>query len=136
MSAGGRAGLNSPSAPTARRTPSARAGGSPVAAWHPHRAAGADALEAAEIADQQLAAPDRAVGAVAGAVEDRADRRAGLAVLGQSRGQVRVVMLHADQLDALALERVLGRQVVRVQVVGDDLRLDREEPLEVLDPLA
>ena len=43
------------------------------------------------------------------------------------------MMLDADQLDALALERVLGRQVVGVQVVCDDLRRDRKQPLEVLD---
>ena len=60
----------------------------------------ADALEAAQVADQQLAAPDRAVGAVAGAVEDRRRRRAGLAVLGEAGGEVRVVVLHADMLDA------------------------------------
>ena len=47
-----------------------------VAAGHPHREQRAGALEAAQVADQQLAAPDRAVGAVAGAVEDRPDRRA------------------------------------------------------------
>ena len=62
-------------------------------------------------------------------------RRPGLAVLGQAGGQVGVVVLDADQLDVVALERVLGRQVLGMQVVGDDLRLDREQPLEVLDPL-
>ena len=35
-----------------------------------------------------------------------------------------------------ALERVLGRQVLGVQVVGHHLGLDREQALEVLDPLA
>ena len=62
----------------------------------------AGALEAGQIADEQLAAPDRPVGAVAGAVEDRADRRPGLAVLGQAGREVRVVMLHADVLDVVA----------------------------------
>ena len=88
----------------------------------PHRQQRADAVERREVADEQLAAPDRAVEAVAGAVEDRADRRPWLAVLGQARRQVGVVVLDADQLDALALERVLGREVLGVQVVRDDLR--------------
>ena len=60
----------------------------------------------------------------------------GHAVLGQARGQMRVVVLHADVLGVLALERVLRRQVVRVQVVRDQLGLDGEHPLEVRDPLA
>ena len=93
------------------------------------------AAEATHISDQQLAAPDRAVGAVAAAVEDRADGGARLAVLGEARREVRVMVLHPDQLDAVALERVLGRQVLRMQVVGHDLGRDREQPLEVLDPL-
>ncbi len=59
-----------------------------------------------------------------------------LAVLGQAGGEVGVVVLHADELDAVALERVLRREVLGVQVVGDDLGLDREQPLEVLDALA
>ncbi len=80
------------------------------------------ALVAAEAAGQQLPAPDGAVRPVAGAVVDRADRRALLAVLGEAGGEVRVVVLHRDLLDALALQRVLGREVLRVQVVGDELR--------------
>ena len=120
----------------ATRRPSATAGaprGRRRACRTGHRCAGA--LEAVEVADQQLAAPDRAVGAVAGAVVDRPDRRAALAVLGQARGEVGVVVLDADVLDALARQRVGRRQVVGVQVVGDDLRRDREQPLEVRDAL-
>jgi hypothetical protein len=48
---------------------------------------------------------------------------------------VRVVMLHRDELDVLALERVLGRQVLRVQVMGHDLRGHREQAPEVRDAL-
>ena len=91
----------------------------------PHRQQVAGALEAVQPADEQLAAPHRAVEPEAGAVEDRPDRRAALAVLGQAGGEVRVVVLHADELDALARERVGGREVVRVQVVRDDLGLAR-----------
>ena len=104
-----------------------------VAAGQAHGPQMAGALEAVEAAGQQLAAPHRAVGAVAGAVVDRPDRRPALAVLGQHRRQVGVVVLHAHVRDVLAGERVGRRQVVGVQVVGDDLRRDREEPLEVRD---
>ena len=49
----------------------------------------------AQVAAQQLAAPDRAVGAVAGAVVDRARRRLD-AVLGEARREVGVVVLDGD----------------------------------------
>ena len=48
-------------------------------------------------------------------------------MLGEARRQMGVMVLDADQLHALALERVLGRQVLGVQVVRDDLRRDREQ---------
>ena len=85
----------------ATRRPSATARGSPRSPpGMPHRPQVPGALEARQVADQQLAAPDRAVGAVAGAVVDRPDRRAGLAVLGQAGREVGVMVLHPDELDA------------------------------------
>ena len=48
---------------------------------------------------------------------------------------MRVVVLDAVQVDAVEVERVLGGQVLRVQVVGHDLRVDVEQPAEVLDAL-
>ena len=104
-----------------------------LAAGHAHREQRPHALEPAQVAAQQLAAPHRPVGAVPGPVVDRPQRRPGLAVLGQARGQVRVVVLHAHEIDIRALERELRRQVLGVQVVGDDLGLHREQPLEVRD---
>ena len=64
-----------------------------LAARHPHREEQAHALEALEVAEQELPAPDRAVVSVAGAVEDRADRGSGLAVLREAGRQVGVVVL-------------------------------------------
>ena len=68
------------------------------------------------------------------------ERPAGLAVLGQARGKVRVVVLDADELELGiglgALLRVAGREVVGMEVVRDHPRLDGEEALEVLDALA
>jgi len=49
-----------------------------------------------------------------------------------------VMVLDAGQLQPAGVRqprRVAGRQVIGMQVVRDDLRLDAEQPLEVLDPL-
>ena len=43
------------------------------------------------------------------------------------------MVLDADVAGGVALERVLRREVLRVQVVRDDLGLDVEQPLEVRD---
>ena len=72
------------------------------------------ALEAARVPYQELPSPHRAVRAVPGAVEDRPHRPAGLAVLRQTGGEVGVVVLHANGLNALTLEGVLGGEVLRV----------------------
>ena len=45
------------------------------------------------------------------------------------------MVLDADRLDALTLERVPRREVVRMEIVGDDCRLDREQALEVRHPV-
>ena len=52
---------------------------------------------AVEVGDQQLAAPQRAVGAVAEAVEGEAEHRLGAAVLDHARRDVGVVVLHGDR---------------------------------------
>ena len=85
----------------------------------------AHALEAGEVAAQQLAAPDRPVRAVAGAVENERQRRAGLAVLGQAGGGMGVVVLHFDQLQLLSA-RPLAGEVVGMEIAGQKLRLDSE----------
>ena len=106
------------------------------ATGHPHRRQMIDALEPMQIAEQQLAAPNRCVAAVAGAVVDRSERGLDDAVLGKTGGQMGVMVLDPDELDALALERVFRRQIFRVKVVDDDFRTNREEPFEVHDSLA
>ena len=88
-----------------------------------HRVEPGEPLEALEIAMEELAAPDRPVGAKARAVEDERERRALLAVLGEARGRVRVVVLDADERQALLL-RPLRREVLRMQVAGDRLGLE------------
>ena len=63
-----------------------------------------DALEARPVGDEYLAAPERAVAAVARAVEGDPDDRLADAVLGGDAHDVRVMVLHADlgQVDARA----------------------------------
>ena len=56
-------------------------------------------------------------------------------MLGQTGRSVSVMVLDAHRLNVLTLEGVLGGEVLRVQIVSDQLRLHREELLEVLDPL-
>ena len=72
------------------------------AARHRHRLQVPDPLEAGQVGHQDLAAPDRAVGAPAEPVEGDADHRTGLAVVGQAGGDVGVVVLDAGQLDGAA----------------------------------
>ncbi len=96
-----------------------------LAAGKWHRVEMRQALEARAVAAQQLAAPERPVGSVAAAVEDERERGALLAVLGQARRGMRMVMLDGDELGIL-LEGPLRREVLRVQVVGDDIELDVE----------
>ena len=58
------------------------------------------ALVAGDPAGEDLPLPDGAVGPEAGSVIDRAHRVAGHAVLGEAGGEVRMVVLDADGLDA------------------------------------
>ena len=78
---------------------------------------------AAQVGEQELAAPGGAVGAVSPCRRRR--RRApgpSSAVLGHGAGDVRVMVLHRDRFDRSArCQRVARREVVGVQVVGDDL---------------
>ena len=96
----------------------------------------------AEAERQNLAAPDRPVGAVPGAVEGGDDRRPlGDAVFCQQRQRVRVVVLDAEQPHPRALVlplvrvplRPSGRRVVRVQIVDDDGRFHAPHPQHPLD---
>ena len=86
-----------------------------------------DPAVAGEIADEDLTAPQPAVVTVAEAVHADADDGVLPAVLDQPRRDVRVVVLHGHLLLLRQRQRVLGRQVLRVEVVGDHLGLEPEE---------
>ncbi len=93
------------------------------------------ALESAVSAHEPLAAPDRAVLAIAGAVERDADHAALIrrpAVLRQRSRDVRLVMLDAVQRQVVLGGEGLGqarRGVIGMQIAGHDLRLQPEEML-------
>ena len=80
-----------------------------------------DPLERSEVATKELPAPDRPVRAQAGAVEDERQRRPFFAVLGEAGGGVCVVVLDLDEREVL-LVRPLRREVLRMEVAGDQLR--------------
>ena len=95
------------------------------------------ARKAPVVGDEELPAPHSTIRAVAGAVEGNADNRPLQPVLHHAAHDVGVVVLHRDQLQALVplhpLPGIPGGEVVRVQVTGDDLWLEAEEPLVELD---
>ena len=95
----------------------------------------ADALKLRQLGDQKFAAPDSAVEPEPEPIECDADRRTLRAVIGQACGNMGMMVLHADELDAFQFERVFRREVLRMQVVGDNLRLYVEQPSKMIDTL-
>ena len=84
-----------------------------------------DPLERPQVATEELTAPQRAVRAVAGSVEDERENRVSTTVLGKARSGVGVMVLDADELHIAVL--LLGhspfrREIFRVEVVRDHLR--------------
>ena len=124
-----------------------------VAAREAERAEVGDAREAGRVAEEELAAPDRAVGPVAGAVPRDAERGPVGLVLGEAGGEVGVVVLDGDEAEAPRARRgedrgrqrplrlvprrgaagPAGREVVGVEVVRDGDRLGLPEAEEVGD---
>ncbi len=110
-----------------------RLAGRRVAAGHGQVAEVAGAAEASGIAEQEFPPPDPTVGAVADAVEDHPDRLLFHAVFGQAGGQVGVVVLHRQPRQIATRFGVAGRGVVGMEIVGDQLRGDAEDLLQVVD---
>ena len=93
-----------------------------------------DAAEGLVVADQHLAAPDRPVRAVAGAVEGEADHLVvgAEAVLAHHRGDVRVVVLDRAHLAAVGVQPGPRRRAVAgVRVRDQQAGPDAGELLEV-----
>src|SRR5579872_520733 len=75
----------------------------------------------AHTAQKNLATPNRAIIAIAGAVEtDAEDAFVPGCVLGQNRGDVSAMMLHCDFGERGQAERMHGGSVLRVRIVGDE----------------
>jgi hypothetical protein len=105
-----------------------------VATGEQRRCQVAHPFEPGEVGDHHLATPDGAVGAVAGAVEAEADDRAGVAVLGQQRRQMGVVVLHLDHRPIAGHPPgPVGRQIAGVGVAGQQLRVRWRTATHVLD---
>src|SRR5512145_3406692 len=66
----------------------------------------ADALEASQVGDEELATPDAAVGSIAASVPGDADYLAIHTVVGQTARDVRVMMLDGHALDVLHGSRI------------------------------
>ena len=131
----GRAPNSIPAGPQVRQRHASRLAHSRIAAGQGHIGQVEAPLVAAIAAQQHFAAPDGAIRAVAGAVKAQPDDRLAAvpAVIGQAGGQVGMVMLHLDQGQILfvgALLGVAGGQVIGMQVAGDPLWLDAEQPLD------
>ncbi|GGZ30250.1 hypothetical protein GCM10010365_58450 [Streptomyces poonensis] len=91
----------------------------------------AHAAVAAQIGDEDLAAPRGAVVPEAQPVVRHAGERAAHHALGRDRGQVRVVVLHRGPPQRLFLRPLCGH-TAGVRVVGEHRRFDAGEPLEVV----
>ena len=109
--------------------------GRAVAAQKWKRPERADPPGSSAIDQQKLSPPDRAVVAVTGAIPRDPQNRPALAVLGQARGYVGVVMLdgHHRQFTLPGKPR---RKVVGMAVANDSLGRDAEELAKVGDGLA
>ena len=81
-----------------------------------------------EVAHQHLAAPQAPVVAVAQPVQTHADDGFLPAALYQPGRDVRVVMLHGHLLRLRQRQRVLGREVLGVQVIRHHLGVETEQP--------
>ena len=93
-------------------------------------------LESGEIGHQKFPAPDLAVRAEPGSVECDADDFVGDPVLGHATRDVRVMMLDADLWKIRHLQRELGAQILRMQIVSDRGGRDAEELLHTIQRFA
>ena len=104
------------------------------AAGHRHVIEMRNAFGICEVGHKKFAAPESPIRAKSQAIHRHADDCALNVVVCHATGDVRVMMLHTDlRFDLVERQRVLGRQVFRVQIVSDHIRVKIEESLEVRD---
>src|SRR5436309_1958368 len=88
-----------------------------------------------KIGGHYLTAPYCTVCAVACAIGGDSDHRPLQSMLSYHTSNMRMVMLDANFPGDVRVERVFCRQILRVQVVGNRLRINIEEALEMLNAL-
>src|ERR1700722_9642967 len=96
----------------------------------------ADALELHQVRDQKFAAPDGAVEPKTEPIESNSDRRSLFSVVSEARSNVRMMMLHADDLDAFQFQGVFRRQILGMQIEGDNRGIYIEQSSKMIDSLA
>ena len=96
----------------------------------------ADALKLCEIRNQKFAAPDGAVEPESEPVESNPDHRSLLSVVRKARGDVRMMMLYADELDAFQFAARICRQILGMQIEGDNRGIYIEQSSKMIDALA
>ena len=82
--------------------------------------------------NQNFSTPDGPVRPKAGTVENNAQYRLSKTVFGHYRYRVGMVMLDLVT-GKVEFDGVVAAQVIGMQIVGDDLRLDMEDPLHMPD---
>src|SRR5208283_215991 len=91
------------------------------------------ALEVLITSDQHFPAPDVPIGTVASPVKGKSDYATFKVILRHTTRNVRMVVLHTKQLHSTLLQRPFCGEVIGVEIVGDDLRPDLENPLKMPD---
>src|SRR6202035_305458 len=91
------------------------------------------ALEVFVAGNKHFPAPNTSVGVVASAIQGETDHTTFEVVLRHTTCNVCVVVLDANQLRSTLLQRPLSGEVIGVEIVGDDLRFDFEDPLKMPD---
>ncbi len=105
-----------------RRPPGLMNGRLAAGQWH--RLQPGVTFKRARLADEHLAAPNRAIGSVTRAVEDDADGFLGHVVFSHHRRQMRVMMLDAEARHVRLLQSPFGREILGMQVEGNQLWLN------------
>src|SRR5215471_11508558 len=88
-------------------------------------------IEFGVIANQELSAPNLAVGAIARAVEGHSDHRAAQSVVGHATGNMRMMMLHADGGQPRFFLSETSAEVIGVKVISSRNWRDPKEALQV-----
>src|SRR5689334_17816220 len=92
------------------------------------------AFGVAEVSHKKLAAPEFSIETKPKPVKSNADHFPLDLVVGHAARDVRVMMLHSDlRRDVRERERKLRREILRMQIVSNDFRIDVKQLLVMFD---